>query len=514
MTVIEPFHYVASTSLGRMARCLLCATVSILHRFGLRPRKFAFRRRHHSGAPIVSSTVLLATVGLLSGCAHYKYHPAPLSPPALSQVLEARSLDDSDLRTWMDHSAGFKPSSWPMREWDLNTLTLAAFYFNPDLDVARANAAAADAAITTAAAKPNPSVSFAPGYQTPNPTQFITSFDFSLPIETAGKRGYRIANATQLSKASRLQFGQTAWVVRSRVRATLVDYLFAVQAAELLRREEGLRNTYVELTERRFRAGEIPLPDVTAARIDQTALRLTLRNAEGQVHTTHVALAAAIGIPDSGLAGKSLVCPEVDQPPAPTSLPAKSLRSEAIQNRLDVQRALAQYEAAQSTLQLEVALQYPDINLGPAYAYEEGSNFISLSLSAVLPLRNRNEGPIAEAEAQRKVVGAQLLAVQSTVMADTDRSLGQYAAAYTTLGEAERSVSQLQEQQRAAIRMLQSGETEQLTVTAAELQTSVAERARLDAIHQAQLSLGLVEDALQRPISPGTTQMFPSGAPR
>jgi len=414
----------------------------------------------------------------------------------------------------MDHSAGFKPSSWPLREWNLNSLTMAAFYFNPDLDVARANAAAADAAITTAKAKPNPSVSVGPGYQTPNPTQYITSFDFSLPIETAGKRGYRIANATQLSRASRLQLGQTAWVVRSRVRATLVDYLFAVQAAELLQKEEALRNTYVDLTERRFRAGEIPLPDVTAARIDQTALRLALRTAEGQVHTTHVALAAAIGIPESGLAGKSFLWLEVDRPPAPASLPPDSLRSEAVGNRLDVQRALAQYEAAQAALQLEVARQYPDINLGPAYAYEEGSNFISLSLSAVLPLRNRNEGPIAEAEAQRKVVGAQLLAVQSTVIADTDRSLGQYTAVYTTLDEAERSVSQLQEQQRAARRMLQSGETEQLTLTAAELQTSVAERARLDAIHQAQLSLGLVEDALQLPISPRTTQPLPAGAPR
>ncbi len=514
MTIIESFHYVAPTTLGRMARYLLCATASILHRFGLRPRKLAFHRRHHSGVPIVSSTVLLAAVGMLSGCAHYKYHPAPLSPPALSQVLEARSLDDPDLRVWMDHSAGFKPSSWPLREWDLNSLTLAAFYFNPDLDVARANAAAADAAITTAAAKPNPSVSFAPGYQTPNPTQFITSFDFSLPIETAGKRGYRIANATQLSRASRLQLGQTAWVVRSRVRATLVDYLFAVQAAELLRKEEALRNTYVDLTERRLRAGEIPLPYVTTARIDQTALRLALRNAEGQVHTTHVALAAAIGIPESGLVGKNLIWREVDHPPAPESLPPQTLRSEAVQNRLDVQRALAQYEAAQAALQLEVARQYPDINLGPSYAYEEGSHFIQLGLSTVLPFRNRNEGPIAQAEAQRKVVGSQLLAVQSTVISDTDRSLGQYIAAYTTLSEADRSVNQLQKQQRAAMRMLQSGETEQLTLTAAELQTSVAERSRLDAIHQAQLSLGLVEDALQRPISPGTTQPLPADAPR
>jgi cobalt-zinc-cadmium efflux system outer membrane protein len=464
--------------------------------------------------PALIFLALALALASVSGCARYKYHPVPLSPPALAQSLEARSLDDPDLRAWMDHSAGFQLSSWPLQAWDLNSLTLAAFYFNPDLDMARANAAAADAAITTAAAKPNPSVSFAPGYQTPNPTQFITTFDFSLPIETAGKRGYRIANATQLSRASRLQLGQAAWVVRSRVRATLVDYLFAVEAAELLRKEEALRNTYVDLTERRLRAGEIPLPDVTTARIDQTALRLALRNAEGQVHTTHVALAAAIGIPDSGLAGKNLIWREVDRPPAPESLPPQTLRSEAVQNRLDVQRALAQYEAAQAALQLEVARQYPDINLGPSYAYEEGSHFIQLGLSTVLPLRNRNEGPIAQAEAQRKVVGSQLLAVQSTVISDTDRSLGQYIAAYTTMSEADRSVNQLQEQQRAAIRMLQSGETGQLTLTAAELQTSVAERSRLDAIHQAQLSLGLVEDALQRPISPGTTQPLPADAPR
>lgn len=457
---------------------------------------------------------LLLALGLASGCARHAYRPMPLSPPVLADRLEARSLDDPEFRAWMRRSAGYEPAAWPLRSWDLDDLTLAAFYFNPDLDVARANAAAADAAIITAAAKPNPSVSIGPGYQTPNPTQFISTFDLSLPIETAGKRGYRIASATQLSKASRLQLGQTAWVVRSRVRKALVDYLFAIQSAEQLRSEESLRNSYVNLLERRFRAGEIALPDVTTARIDQTAVRQTLRTAEGQVRTTHIALATTIGIPDSALDGKAVTWPEADRPPSPASLPPQSLRRDAVRNRLDVQRALAQYEATQATLQLEVARQYPDINIGPAYAYEEGSNFISLGLSAVLPIRNRNEGPITEAEAQRKIAGAQLLAVQSTVLADTDRALGQYTAAFATLSEADHSVFQLREQQDSTTRMLQAGELERLTLLAAQLQTSVAERARLDATHQAQLSLGAVEDSLQKPISPTSRQALPAGAPR
>ncbi len=105
------------------------------------------------------------------------------------------------------------------------------------------------------------------------------------------------------------------------------------------------------------------------------------------------------------------------------------MRATAVRNRLDVLRALEQYRAAQSALQLQVARQYPDVDLGPGYNYEEGAHFIALSLSTVLPLRNHNQGPIAEAEAQRKVAGAQLLAVQSTVIADTDKALRRYTAA-------------------------------------------------------------------------------------
>lgn len=462
--------------------------------------------------PLAMGTPLL--VVLLAGCAPHKYIAAPISPAATAAALYSRNLDDPDLDAWITQHAGFKAPFWPLQVWDLQSLTLAAYYFNPDLDVARANAATADAAITTAAMKPNPSMSVGPGYQGPSGPQPIGAFDFSLPIETAGKRGYRIANASHLSAASQLQLGQTAWVVRSRVRVTLVDYLFAMKLSELLRRETELRKGYVQLVEARFRAGEVPLPDLTTARIDLTSLRQTLSNAEGQVQTTHAALAAAIGVPVSALAGKTLAWEDDSIPPAPDLLPSLIARKMALENRLDVRRALEQYEAAQSGLQLEIARQYPDFNIGPGYSYEEGTNFLSLVVSGVLPIRNRNEGPIAEAEAQRKAAGAQLLAVQSTVLADVDRSRAQYAAAFATLEGATTAVNELKEQERSSVQQLEAGETERLTVVGAQLQTSVSERARLDALHQTQLSLGLVEDALQRPLGTEINPAFPHNAPR
>ena len=456
----------------------------------------------------------LLALALLAGCAPYKYRAAPISPAAVAAGLYSRSLDDPDLRTWMQRSAGFETSSWPLRVWDLHSLILAAYYYNPDLDVARANAVAAEAAIKTAAMKPNPAVGLGPGYEGPSSSQFILGFNFSLPIETAGKRGHRVEGATHLSAASRLQRGQTAWVVRSRVRVALVDYLFASQAAALLHKEVLLRTNYVQLTGSRFRAGEIPLPDLITARIELTALRQTLSTAEGQVATAHTALAAAIGVPDSALAGETIVWQAVDAPPAPRALPRQAVRKLAVENRLDVERALEQYRAAQSELQLQVAKQYPDIDLGPGYNFEEGSNFITLALSAVLPLRNHNQGPIAEAEARRKVAGARLLAVQSAVLADTDRTVAQYRAAYNILTDATDAVEELRRQERSADEIASAGETGQLTVVAARLQTSVARRARLTALRQTQLSLGLVEDALERPIGSGTNPALPRTAPR
>ena len=458
--------------------------------------------------------IVLPPLALASGCAPYKYHPAPVSPPVLADTLYHRSLDDADLRSWMKQCAGFESSSWPLKTWDLNSLTLAAYYFSPDLDIARANAAVADAAITTAGMKLNPTVGVGPGYQSPPGSQFILGFNFDLPIETAGKRGYRIAGATHLSQASRLQLAQSAWTVRSRVRAALVDYLFAMKTIALLRRQVALETSYPDLIARQVQAGETAQPEVTTAQIALTQLRQALVNAEGQVNIAHVTLAAAIGVQDSVLAGKELTWQGIDEAPMPTSLPQRSVREATVANRLDVQRALEQYEAAQSNLQLEVAKQYPDIHLGPGYNYEEGAHFIALNLSSVLPLRNRNEGPIAEAEAQRKAAGSQLLATQSAVIAESDKALTQYAGAYAVLEEAQRSVAQLEEQQRAAEQLRDAGETDQLSVVAAELQTVLAERALADARHQAQLSLGLLEDALERPIAPGTAPALPKKAPR
>jgi len=103
-------------------------------------------------------------------------------------------------------------------------LTLAAFYYQPDLDVARAKWEVAEAGVITAGGRPNPSVGFTPQYNVNAAggiSPWILNFSLDIPLETAGKRGYRIARAEHISEAARLNIAGVAWQVRSRLRRDL-----------------------------------------------------------------------------------------------------------------------------------------------------------------------------------------------------------------------------------------------------------------------------------------------------
>src|ERR1700674_362727 len=151
--------------------------------------------------------VPLAGILSLAGCAAQRYQAAPIVASATASRFESRNLADSELRSFVEQNLGRAISPWPPTTWDLQTLSLAALYFNPALDSARARIAGSEAALITAGARPNPSVSIAPGI----PTPYLLTLDFAIPIETAGKRGYRIQVARTLDKAARLDLADSAW---------------------------------------------------------------------------------------------------------------------------------------------------------------------------------------------------------------------------------------------------------------------------------------------------------------
>ena len=159
---------------------------------------------------------------MLNPCRGRRLRPlyaAPVIAAATLDDFEARRLDSPEFIDFLGKNAGLDR---PPAAWDLAALTLVAFYYHPDLDVARAQWAAAQAGRITAGERPNPTVGILMGYNATTPASEITPWipetALEIPIETAGKRGYRIAQAQNLSEAARLNILSAAWEVRSRLR--------------------------------------------------------------------------------------------------------------------------------------------------------------------------------------------------------------------------------------------------------------------------------------------------------
>ena len=166
---------------------------------------------------------------ILAGCAIRRYQPAAIIPTESASWLESRNLGDPGLQTFVQQNVGHPLAPWPPKTWDLGTLSLAALYFNPTLESAEARLAEAQAAVVTAGARPNPSLSVAPGV----PSPYLFNLDFSIPIETARKRGHRIESARSLEHAARFEFADSAWKVRSGVRMALLNHLLATRSFAL-----------------------------------------------------------------------------------------------------------------------------------------------------------------------------------------------------------------------------------------------------------------------------------------
>ncbi|MGH9645678.1 MAG: TolC family protein, partial [Bryobacteraceae bacterium] len=446
----------------------------------------------------VAATAIVAA--LLTSCV--KYHPRPLDPPRSEQLFRARTLSDPGLRAFL------KKADWPPASLSLNDLAAVALYFNGDLDVARAQLRTARAAVITAQARPNPSLSAGAGWTNSPESPLVFHFDPAFTVETAGKRGWRILEAEKRAEAARVALDEAAWGVRVRVRNTWLDYVMALRSLAVLRAEASVRAEVVGLLEKRLRVGEASQPDVNVARTALISVEVEAKAAETQVNESSMALAAAVGLP---------ALPKIDTqtlPPTPNSLPLADVQKAGLLHRADIRRSLLEYAAAEANLHLEIANQYPDFQYSPGYSFDEGHHKIALSPALNVPLVNRNRGPIAESEARRAEAEARFNALQAQAIGEMGIALASYNGALAELSDAEQRLVRIQQTREAAMRLaVQAGEEDRLALAGVQVESAVAARARLDALRRVQNALAAVEDAVQQPLEPGSVLLDPQTKP-
>jgi outer membrane protein, heavy metal efflux system len=449
------------------------------------------------------------TLGL-AGCAHYAhYESQPIAPADSAAALDARSLGSPDLRQFLVENLGHDFPSWPPATWDFETLSWVAFHSNPSLGVARAQWAAARAGVAVAGARPNPTVSLVPGYNSNAPagtSPWLPMISFDIPITTAGKRGRQIDVAELTAEAARQAVFASAWQVRGELRHALIDLEASGRRAAALGSQADLQRHILSLLEERRAQGAADAGESSAARLALARAEGALADAGQQAALARQRVASALGLPVAALAGARLEAPS--QVPWSANDLARA-RRQSLQSRADVLAALARYEASQRALALEVARQYPDLHLGPGYQYDQGLDKWTLGLTFEVPLFNHNEGPVAQAQANRAEAAAEFTAVQARAISEIDGAAAALAEAEAQAENLRRLQVEISRQDERVQARLAAGGADRLEADTSRLDLAAGEFALADAQAQAALAAGQLEDALQVPL-PHLSALIPS----
>ena len=447
------------------------------------------------------SGVVLAA-GSLLGCQHVA--PLPISASETGAALLDRSLTDPGLRAFLEAHLESPLTEWPLQRWNLEKLTLAALYEQPTLEVSRAHARSAAAAIETAAERPNPNLSVSPEFSA-NPglgiSPWLATVQLDWPIETAGKRDRRIERAEAVTDAARLAIPVEAWRVRQQLRAALAELAAAKARESVLQAAVAEMGRRDALLRQRVEAGAASQVEASLARVARIQAEVDLAAARRQRLEAMARVAGAMGMPEAALADIELDFPlDPDADPL-VAVDEDAARRSALHARWDVLAALTQYDVAEATIRLELAKQYPDIHLGRGYQFDEGQNKWALAISLDLPVMNRNEGPIAEAVAAREEARAQLIATQSRVIAEIEQALAHRHGATEEAQEMERLVKERAARLEQAQQAFALGAVDRLTLTDAEIELHRAEQAHVDAQARVQQALAELEASIEGPLA-------------
>lgn len=445
-------------------------------------------------------SIVACVLTLSAGCA--SYHARPLSAAHSAQALEARSLQDPRLRTFIAAAGepGTAATAGKPLAWDLTTLTLAALYYHPDLDLARARLGIARAGVRAARQIPNPSVTFEDlAYGTTSPAQWTVAPLVDLLIETAGKRKQRTREAQAQVEAARADLLTASWGVRAGVRSALLSLWDAQRRLALLQQRLALQRQLTALLERRLTVGADSAIDVGRERTRVNQASLEVGVTQGEIEAARARLAGAIGIPLHALDGITISVARFDAPPPSPELASGTLQRAALTARSDVQELLAQYAAAEAALALAIADQYPNLTLSPGYSFDSVQDRYVLLPSFELPVLNLHRGSIAVAAARRAEAAARFTALQSQIISAIEGATVEYRAASLEVHSARILLTSETEREQQTAVSFAAGEIDRPTWLTVEIERIAAAQALQAAQRRQREALGALEDALQHP---------------
>ncbi|WP_091470573.1 TolC family protein [Methylophilus rhizosphaerae] len=369
---------------------------------------------------------------LLSACG-VMYQPQPIQQQQNIDAIQQAAPGQDGFRQFVQ--AQYPQIPWPIQSWDIDSLTLSALYFHPALKVAKSDYAVALAGITAAGLRPMVGLNGQLAHSNRangdiNPWSYGLQVD--IPVITANKRQINIDIAQYQADIAKIQISETAWALRQQLSLDLIQLAEqqALQSnlAKLQKSQADLLNAY----QKRLDLGVAGQSDVLPIRLqhDQSAwqlqqLTLQIRQTEQKImHDAGLTGQNNQTLPVAPMNVSQLLKARFDQPQAYQD--AQTIQHQALTNRMDIQRGLAQYAKAESQLRLDMAKRYPDLSLNPGILYEYGDKIWSLGIGSMLNLLNKSSDLWAHAEQVRQNEAARFYALQHQVIQLSEQAYLKY----------------------------------------------------------------------------------------
>jgi cobalt-zinc-cadmium efflux system outer membrane protein len=279
-------------------------------------------------------------------------------------------------------------------------LSLAEKY-NPQLRAAGASVDAAQAGIVTARAYANPTITFGSlGRQQALMSAGIPGalhgLTWSQPIEFSNLRATRLRVAQAGKDTREYAFAETRLAVRGAVKQRFYE---AIRNEALLEVAKGNLELLEDLRRRigvQVDVGEAARLELTRAEAEAAGARIQVRSAELRLSAALSALTAAIGTPLGqvrleGALERTTILPTLEE-----------LRTEMIRRHPTIAVAEAERRRAEANLASERAQRIPQPSVWVDWLQQPETAQYRFGVTVPLPVLNRREGPIAQAQAEQR----------------------------------------------------------------------------------------------------------------
>ena len=269
---------------------------------------------------------------------------------------------------------------------------------SPEIHVAQADIAGARAGVLSSRAYPNPVADYLNGHQYQRLTDAVPGqlqhYGFAQQLDLPAQRSARIAVARLAATSTQFGLDEARLRVRSAVKQAFYEVLRRQSESQVA--EENFR--LVEDLRRRINVqvdvGEAGRLELTRADAELATARAVVRSAQLRYVTAISTLRAAIGAPmTEDIAVTGSLDRRIDLPPLET------LQNIAISNYPLLKQADTELRRAHAELKSQKAQRVPQPVIQGYYEHQPDLGFFELGVSVPIPIFNRRQGQIAEAEA-------------------------------------------------------------------------------------------------------------------